>query len=133
MIGTNLENLLIEKGMIEKYLSYKNEDEINIKFDSVFNTYNPKEEEEDMVINVLKTFGIETLKDLDEMITKHKDVKYEVATFKGALIHYMLLEDAEKFIDRCWKKDWARVYTLDEFLKKYDIDMESLLIKYNKL
>lgn len=131
MIGTNLENLLIEKGMIEKYLSYKNEDEINIKFDSVFNTYSP--EEEDMVINALKTFGIETLKDLDEMITKHKDVKYEVATFKGALIHYMLLEDAEKYIDRCWEKGWARTYKLDEFLKNYGIDIESLLIKYNKL
>ena len=132
MIGANLENLLIEKGIIEKYLSYKNEDEINIKFDSVFNAYNP-EEDEDMVINLLKIFGIETLKDLDDMITKHKDVKHETATFKGALIRYMMLEDAEKFIDKCWEKDWTRVYTLDEFLKKHDIDIESLLVKYNKL
>lgn len=132
MIGASLENLLIEKGIIEKYLSYKNEDEINIKFDSVFNAYN-QEEDEDMVINLLKIFGIETLKDLDDMITKHKDVKHEAATFKGALIRYMMLEDAEKFIDKCWEKDWTRVYTLDEFLKKHDIDIESLLVKYNKL
>lgn len=108
MIGTNLENLLIEKVMIEKYLSYKNKDEINIKFDSVFNAYNP---EEDMVINELKTFGIETLKDLDDMFTKHKDVKHEAATFKGALIRYMMLEDTEKFIDKCWKKLDESLYT----------------------
>lgn len=126
----NLEKYSINGTSVKEYLEYKLKEYIDEGLNPVLGINKSSEEQ---IIGDLKKFGINTLKELDDMISKYKDVKLDVGTFKGALTHYMLLEDAEKYIDRCWEKGWVRTYKLDEFFKNYGIDIESLLIKYDKL
>lgn len=106
---------VIEKGLVPSYSSY-----------------------EKGLINELKLFGINTLKDLDNIIPAdlpQKMIEYndfEDNNFVGLIRSVLMIYDAKKYFDKCWKNDWTIISKSGmEMIIFYNKHAKSIFHHYN--
>ncbi|WP_433946979.1 hypothetical protein [Paenibacillus sp. SN-8-1] len=101
------------------------------------------------IIGELNSFGLKTLSDLNNLITKHELGLYveQSQNFIGLLRNIMLIIDSEKYFKRAWKKNWnwmetsyvkflkTKIPNIEQILEKYKVDLvddDGLLISFGE-
>jgi len=94
---------------------------------------------EKRVLNELRIFGINTLKDLDEIIPKditERVLKYEKIkpngkhNYVGILRHVMIIADIEKYFSQCWRSGWSGIdKDTIELIKSYKVPIDDYVKK----
>lgn len=130
----NLE-ISIDSTSIKSYL--------NIKFkDLIIGGLTPNfitEKHEKNVLDELRDFDINTLKDLDLIVPKNfsKDclnntVNYRIRSFSGLIRTIMMIKNAEKYFETCWKGNWVVIDKSNvDYIRKYNSKIESIISKHN--
>lgn len=130
-------DLGIDSTSIKSYLNLKFEDLIK-------NGLNPdflNNEIEKMVLSELRSFGISTIQQLDEIIPAdyvERVLKFE-RTYLGNQYNYiallrdlMMIADSKKYFDECWQNNWDTTYeNTVELIKSYNSGIEKELVQHN--
>ncbi|XTR36652.1 GTP pyrophosphokinase [Paraclostridium tenue] len=100
-----IEGVNIDSTSLSQYLITAFSEEIGSKIDPTFGFSGNDE----MIIKELKCFGIKNLKELDKLVIKFKNkdlYENDEDTFTGILRTYMMVEDSNKYFDKCWNHNW---------------------------
>lgn len=117
----------IDSTSLSEYLLIKFKD--NQKLDRTFNN---KDKE---IIEELQIFGINTLVDLDEIITNEFVLGFQSeSNYLGLLRCIMMCNNPERYFKKAWREDWSGLALHDyELIKSINSDIENfsnLLILY---
>lgn len=127
-----IEKILIDSTSLNEYMMNKYKDEIEAGFEvNLSGNYGIE------VIEELHDFGIKSLIDLEKMLSGKFTINILEEINAIALLRiYMILSDAEKYFEKCWKKHWDFIETdflnifklnkvnINKYIDKYDIDIE---------
>jgi putative GTP pyrophosphokinase len=101
------------------------------KIPSVESTFGPSDDMAEIVIEELKSFGIETLAQLDILIPKDYSEVFpsykDELNYAGIARNVMLIDDPEKYFTKAWKNHWGGVTDKNrKLLEHYNVDMDVL-------
>ena len=93
---------------------------------------------EDDIIDELQEMGIKNLEELDKIFTEDivKTIqriytKGNQATFYGILRYAMIIQDADRYFKKAWKKRWKFMKKVNQnFLSSYGVDVGKLANQY---
>ena len=128
-------DILINSLSLQEYLN--NKFSILIESGKALPDFNGRDSE---IIEELKSFGIESLKDLDVIIPNDFQDVIEAhlaieSNFLGLLRHVMIVHDLDKYLDKSYKKNWIYADVNSGDLIHYGVNVEKLdkeTTKYSK-
>ncbi|MDZ4991912.1 hypothetical protein GNF80_02860 [Clostridium perfringens] len=123
----NLNEISIDSASIIGYL--KNKFSLQIKKGII----NPILVDDTIIIEELNLFGINTMKDLDDLMKIDMTISDEfLGNFVSILRLYMIKSDLKKYFENSWKKHWGGITRASyDLYKKNDIDVDYIVNTYN--
>ena len=129
-------DILIDSTSIKSYLEIKFASLIKKGMKPAFFDENYEKK----VLEELRIFGINTLKDLDEIIPTdfaEKVLKYEKIeqngrhNYAGLLRDIMMTVDTEKYFNECWRRSWTGMNkNTVELIKSYKVPFDGYIKKF---
>ena len=111
---------------LKQYLINKFDNKISFYGDEIIDS---------KLIEEIRNFGINKLKDLDMIIPNDYFAKAEIylisKSVEGFIRNVLIISDYKKYFDYCWKNNWQVFVSWTwNFLKNYNIPVEEISKKY---